>query len=718
MHSDPSKKASIDSLLNPQHDSPYSLRAAFSWETSSKHADLPPWPPHHDDRDPYAPPPTAWQSTERASVRLAARGTMSENPSTQHDARYSTPVPSADYPQPHLSHSQYRFQSQYALQLNQTLPSPQIHSLGPTSLQQPQESAASSSSQPQPDTDSEPEGSNSASRKRSRPVSEGQAAEPQSKRAKGKSKPPADPATGPAKRGDKRSKAAQQQKRMRVVTGDNGQINGLVTENAIPLQPELQFARCMSGRYRLEQFPRCVSCTRRWAGDTCRFQNIRFFLKDKKRDIVGISFVEGRFQNAPKMIFPSRWNISLTEIHTKRMKLALAKALLPILKKEHEHLQLPELIRRPRESEELDEAIPEMERLRMEEGGLPRELNPSGMPELSSSGASSSGSSSAGVPTPPPDSNVLAPPLAHKQDISSLLNHEPTATPPYIPPHLPSVTASIPSYGIRRYMYDEVSKGDSVSVFAPIWQRGEPIVVTGCLQHFKIEWTPRYFVEHYSEQTCLIIECQAGTNKRVTVSEFFNMFGKYEGRTECWKLKDWPPSTDFKTAFPELYRDFSDAVPVPDYVRRDGVANVGSHFPSNTIAPDLGPKMYNALASNLGEGSKGTTRLHLDMADAVNIMTYTEQCPDGTPGCAAWDIFRSSDSDQLRTFLHQKFPKQATDPIHGQQIYLDEMCRKELFDQFGIKSYRIYQRPGEAIFIPAGCAHQVAQFGGLCEGCD
>lgn len=208
MHSDPSKKASIDSLLNPQHDSPYSLRAAFSWETSSKHvADLPPWPTHYDDRhhpspdrDPYAPPqshqqPTAWQSTERASVRLAARGTMSENPSSQHDARYSTPVPSADYPQPHLNHSQYRFQSQYALQLNQTLPSPQIHSLGPTSLQQPQESA-SSSSQPQPDTDSEPEGSNSASRKRSRPVSEGQAAEPQSKRAKGKSKPPADAATG------------------------------------------------------------------------------------------------------------------------------------------------------------------------------------------------------------------------------------------------------------------------------------------------------------------------------------------------------------------------------------------------------------------------------------------------------------------------------------------------------------------------------------------
>lgn len=52
--------------------------------------------------------------------------------------------------------------------------------------------------------------------------------------------------------------------------------------------------------------------------------------------------------------------------------------------------------------------------------------------------------------------------------------------------------------------------------------------------------------------------------------------------------KDWPPSTDFRTAFPELFEDFNRAVPVPSYVRRDGALNVASHFPSNTVAPDLG----------------------------------------------------------------------------------------------------------------------------------
>lgn len=57
---------------------------------------------------------------------------------------------------------------------------------------------------------------------------------------------------------------------------------------------------------------------------------------------------------------------------------------------------------------------------------------------------------------------------------------------------------------------------------------------------------------------------------------------------DCIFAQDWPPSTDFKTAFPELFEDFSRAVPVPNYVRRDGTLNVASHFPTGTISPDLG----------------------------------------------------------------------------------------------------------------------------------
>ncbi|KAF9246856.1 hypothetical protein BU15DRAFT_57822 [Melanogaster broomeanus] len=221
-------------------------------------------------------------------------------------------------------------------------------------------------------------------------------------------------------------------------------------------------------------------------------------------------------------------------------------------------------------------------------------------------------------------------------------------------------------------------------VFRPLWSNGDPIVVTGILPKFKLQWTPEYFIQKYNPQSCLILECQTDLNKRVTVGEFFSWFGKYEGRVECWKLKDWPPSTDFKTAFPELFEDFSRAVPVPSYARHD------------------------ATLLRLTLGSKGSTRLHMDMADVLNIMTYAASTPDGKPGSAVWDLFRACDADKLRTFLRRKFKgSYQHDPIHSQQFYLDSTLRKELFDMYGIKSHRVYQRPGEAVLIPAGCAHQV-----------
>jgi lysine-specific demethylase 3 len=118
--------------------------------------------------------------------------------------------------------------------------------------------------------------------------------------------------------------------------------------------------------------------------------------------------------------------------------------------------------------------------------------------------------------------------------------------------------------------------------------------------------------------------------------------------------------------------------------------------------------MYNAMASFEASGSKGSTRLHMDMADAMNIMTYATPTPDGRPGCAAWDLFRAEDSDHIRAFLRKKYQGMfQNDPIHAQQFYLDCDLRRELLETYGVKSHRVYQSPGEAVFIPAGCAHQV-----------
>ena len=118
--------------------------------------------------------------------------------------------------------------------------------------------------------------------------------------------------------------------------------------------------------------------------------------------------------------------------------------------------------------------------------------------------------------------------------------------------------------------------------------------------------------------------------------------------------------------------------------------------------------MYNALAMEESEGSKGTTRLHMDMADAVNMMVYAEPCADGTPGGARWDLFRAEDAPAIRKFLTDRYKlASGIDPIHSQQFYLDKQLRAELYAKTGVRSHQVIQRQGEAVFIPAGCAHQV-----------
>ncbi|OCH86213.1 hypothetical protein OBBRIDRAFT_797392 [Obba rivulosa] len=691
------------------------------------------------------PVPLAWQASERASVRIAARGSVP--PMQTPPPRDAIPA-QAYYPGFNIGFAPMPF-----------APPPMVQ-------------------------------------RRPADVTEEETAAPKAKKARTKAK--TTETNGSSRRGynaKKRSEAAQiaQTNAQLAAAGESGgkeadgtnsvqvTVEGQSDLNvAGPLVPELQFARCMSNRYRADEFPRCVSCTRRWAGDTCRFQGIRFFLKNQDRLIVGISFVESQKPDAPSMNFPSKWNVELDDTYLYRVKRTVARALLPTLRTERDHLDRPQIIRRPRESEvratcdtcmtsifssswmcrmcgreacslcyalvedltkdctnldqkeaaalqvrrdrhlhtnpfflactrrnehtskdfspmsrfcreELEQAIIDMEKLLSLEPGVD-------LPEFDSV-------LDADVIEDKKCGDAETPNVETGSDLTSVgtPSTQTSHTSP-APPSSKMSSGEIPSHETERIADADLNDES----FRKIWRRGAPLIVTGVLPKFTIDWSPEYFKNKYGTQNCLIVECQSDTNRRVTVGDFFSWFGNYEGRRDCWKLKDWPPSTDFKTAFPELYEDFVRATPVPNYVRRDGVLNLASHFPTNTVAPDLGPKMYNAMASFESEGSKGSTRLHMDMADAVNIMLFAAPMPNGEPGCAAWDIFRAEDTSKLRKFLKRKFKGQYQhDPIHSQNFFLDTVAREELYRDTGIKSHRIYQYPGEAVFIPAGCAHQV-----------
>ena len=97
------------------------------------------------------------------------------------------------------------------------------------------------------------------------------------------------------------------------------------------------------------------------------------------------------------------------------------------------------------------------------------------------------------------------------------------------------------------------------------------------------------------------------------------------------------------------FADLSEALPLPEYTRRDGKLNMAASLPKFFVRPDLGPKMYNAYGEFQLEHFKhvhlhvvvqnsvihfvfhtqpgspsypeiGTTNLHLDISSAVNVM--------------------------------------------------------------------------------------------------
>lgn len=83
---------------------------------------------------------------------------------------------------------------------------------------------------------------------------------------------------------------------------------------------ELQVARCLSPRY-TSNLTRCASCTRRGAGDTCRFQGIRFIVRDLNKNIIGIAFHErAELTMTCQVDFPTVWNRKLDREHIKRSK--------------------------------------------------------------------------------------------------------------------------------------------------------------------------------------------------------------------------------------------------------------------------------------------------------------------------------------------------------------------------------------------------------------
>ncbi|KAI9295466.1 hypothetical protein K502DRAFT_277695, partial [Neoconidiobolus thromboides FSU 785] len=247
--------------------------------------------------------------------------------------------------------------------------------------------------------------------------------------------------------------------------------------------------------------------------------------------------------------------------------------------------------------------------------------------------------------------------------------------------------------------------------FQVAWKKATPMVIELDMSLSKYSVDPSFFIEHYAEAETDIIYLNSKKYDRIKVKDFFTNFNnenkgvQFNEKQIPAKIKDWPSDRSFKEYFECLYNDFMNLIPFPEYMRYDGKFNLVSYLPDIHVVPDLGPKMYNSYYYENGK-EFGTTPLHLDAADAINIMNYSSGGPN-EPG-ALWHIFKREDIEMLKKFiLRYKKDYVNCHPIHDQAVYLTEKDLEGLANDYSVVSHQIYQKPGDAVLIPAGCAHQV-----------
>ncbi|KEH24644.1 putative transcription factor C2H2 family [Medicago truncatula] len=184
---------------------------------------------------------------------------------------------------------------------------------------------------------------------------------------------------------------------------------------------------------------------------------------------------------------------------------------------------------------------------------------------------------------------------------------------------------------------------DEIEHFQRHWMKGEPVVVRNVLAKTSgLSWEPMVMWRALREtgskaklkeetQSVKAVDCLDWCGVEINIHQFFQGYVKGRMHKDKWpemlKLKDWPSSTSFEERLPRHGAEFLAALPYMDYTDpKSGLLNFASKLPAGSLKPDLGPKTYIAygFSEELGRGDS-VTKLHLDVSDAVNVLTHTNK---------------------------------------------------------------------------------------------
>lgn len=233
--------------------------------------------------------------------------------------------------------------------------------------------------------------------------------------------------------------------------------------------------------------------------------------------------------------------------------------------------------------------------------------------------------------------NTLGP-IKKREENEDLINNQPRRN-RYLPIRIMTMALSEEQYPNVKHMWLcegkllrllDPTEENNLKIFQQQWKRGQPVVVSKVDACLNMDlWRPESFSKDFGEDANDLVNCLTGTLvPNQPMKRFWDGFDYInkrikdeKGEPMLLKLKDWPPGEDFSETLPTRFTDLMKSLPLGDYTKRNGKFNLASRLPECFVKPDLGPKMYNAYGS-ASHPTKGTTNLHLDISDAVNVMVY------------------------------------------------------------------------------------------------